>query len=182
MKRVATLFMTLVLVLFFSKNAAYACECGCECAENEKQTMETEKSDGWEDAIREETITFFPNHNFFFRNVFVEDLDEKKVIEMETFSFLREITGDNRLLIEFYPPGDIGSRLDSADYIEKEDAIRLGESEVYAWGYWNSVSYLHTGEMIFEIPIDEETSVMFFVYETPMGWTMELSSFEEPNI
>lgn len=40
----------------------------------------------------------------------------------------------NRLLIEFYPPGDIGSRIDPADCIEKENAVQLGDSGVYAYG------------------------------------------------
>ena len=181
MKKFATLVLaTVMMVLFFYSNTAYACECGCRCDEEEQQTVEKENFNRWEDIMYEEHSVYFPIHNFYFQNVCIENLEGKKVIEMGTFSFLMELEEDNRLLIEFYPPGDIGSRIDPANFTKKEDAIQLGESDVYAYGVWESVSFLHTGEMIFEIPIDEEDSQMILIYENPMyGWTMELVQFEE---
>ena len=177
MKKIATFVLaTVVIVLFFSTNTAYACECGC--SEEEQQAVESEDIDSWENIMYETHNIYFPLHDFFFRNVFIEDLEGNKVIEMGTFSFLMELTEDNRLLIEFYPPGDMGSRIDPSEYIQKEEAIQLGTSDVYAWGYWDSVSYLHTGEMLFEIPIDDEVTQLISVYETPIGWTLELVYFE----
>ena len=176
MKKIATLVLATV-VLFFSINTAYACECGN--GEEEQQVVESEDFDSWENIMYETHNIYFPLQDFFFQNVYVEELEDKKVIEMGTFSFLIELTEDNRLLIEFYPPGDIGSRIDSSEYIQKEEAIQLGTSDVYAWGYWDSVSYLHTGEMLFEIPIEEDYFQTILVYETPNGWTLELVQFEE---
>ena len=177
MKKFATsVFATVVMVLFFSANTAYACE--CECCEIEQQAVENESIDSWENIMYETHNIYFPLHDFFFHNVFIEDLEGNKVIEMGTFSFLVELTEDNRLLIEFYPPGDMGSRIDPSEYIQKEEAIQLGTSDVYAWGYWQSVSYLHTGEMLFEIPIDDEETQVISVYETPVGWTLKLVYFE----
>ena len=116
------------------------------------------------------------------------DEDDKKAIAMETFSFCMELTEDNRLLIEFYPPGDMGARLNSNEmeesdvYVKKEEAIQLGTSDVYVWGYCHSFSYLHTGEILFQMLIDEEVSQEFIVYETPWGWTFEPVYFEDSDI
>ena len=177
MKKFAALVLaTVMIVLFFSTNTAYACECGC--SEEEQQAVEGEDIDSWENIMYETYNIYFPLQDFFFQNVYVEELEDKKVIEMGTFSFLIELTEDNRLLIEFYPPGDMGSRIDPSEYIQKEEAIQLGTSDVYAWGYWQSVSYLHTGEMLFEIPIDDEETQVISVYETPVGWTLKLVYFE----
>ena len=178
-KNAAVVLAMVMIVLFFSTNTAYACECGCRCSEEEQQAVENESIDSWENIMYETHNIYFPLHDFFFHNVFIEDLEGNKVIEMGTFSFLIELTEDNRLLIEFYPPGDVGSRIDSSEYIQKEEAIQLGTSDVYAWGYWQSVSYLHTGEMLFEIPIDDEETQVISVYETPVGWTLKLVYFEE---
>ena len=178
MKKIAALVLaTVMIVLFFSTNTAYACECGC--SEEEQQAVEGEDIDSWENIMYETYNIFFPLQDFFFQNVYVEELEDKKVIEMGTFSFLIELTEDNRLLIEFYPPGDMGASIDSNECVQKEEAIQLGTSDVYAWGYWDSVSYLHTGEMLFEIPIEEDYSQTILVYETPNGWTLELVQFEE---
>ena len=157
MKKIATFVLaTVMIVLFFSTNTAYACECGC--SEEEQQTVESEDIDSWEDIMYATHNIYFPLHDFFFRDVYVEDLDEddKKVIEMGTYSFLIELTEDNRLLIEFYPPGDMGASIDPSECVQKEDAIQLGTSDVYAWGYCHSFSYPHTGEIFFQMPIDEE--------------------------
>ena len=189
MKKIATLVLATV-VLFFSTNTAYACECGCRCSEEEQQAVENEDIDSWENIMYETNNIYFPDHYFFFRDVYVEDLDEddKKVIEMGTYSFLIELTEDNRLLIEFYPPGDMGSRLNSNKddknsdayvKVKKEEAIQLGTSDVYAWGYCHSFSELHTGEIYFQMLIDEEVSQEFILYETPWGWTFEPVYFEE---
>ena len=178
MKKIAALvLLTVMIVLFFSANTAYACECGC--SEEEQQVVEGEDIDSWENIMYETYNIYFPLQDFFFQNVYVEELEDKKVIEMGTFSFLIELTEDNRLLIEFYPPGDMGASIDSNECVQKEEAIQLGTSDVYAWGYWDSVSYLHTGEMLFEIPIEEDYSQTILVYETPNGWTLELVQFEE---
>ena len=179
MKKIAANVLAMVMiVLFFSTHTAYACE---GCNEEEQQAVENEDIDSWENIMYETNNIYFPDHYFFFRDVYVEDLDEedKKVIEMGTFSFLIELTEDNRLLIEFYPPGDIGSRIDSSEYIQKEEAIQLGTSDVYAWGYCHSFSELHTGEIYFQMLIDEEVSQEFILYETPWGWTFEPVYFEE---
>ena len=190
MKKLTTLCMTVaMIVLFFCANnmSAYACECGCGCeceCEEEQQIVENETTTSWEDIMSEEYNLYFPQHDFFFQNIYVEDLGEKKVIEMGTFSFLMELTEDNKLLIQFYPPGDIGSRIDPDDYIDKEHAVQLGESGVHAYGYWSALSYLSTGEMIFEIPIDDEISQAIMVYESPWnGWeTMSLVYFNGEEI
>ena len=186
MKKLTSLCMAvIVMVMFFYTSTAYACDCECGCGiEEGQQTIEKENYDRWEDIMSEEKIYFFPQHNFFLENVYVEDLGEKKVIEMGTFSFLMELTEDNKLLIEFYPPGDIGSRIDPDDYIDKEHAVQLGNSGVYAYGYWSALSYLSTGEMIFEIPIDDEISQAIMVYESPWnGWeTMSLVYFNGEEI
>ena len=178
MKKIATFVLaTVMIVLGFSAHTAYACECGCSV--EEQQAVESEEIDSWENIMYETHNIYFPLQDFFFQNVYVEDLDDKKVIEMGTFSFLIELTNDNRLLIEFYPPGDMGASIDPSEYIQREEAIQLGSSDVYAWGYWDSVSYLHTGEMLFEIPIDDEVSQVISVYETHVGWTFELVYFED---
>lgn len=178
MKKIATFVLaTVMIVLGFSAHTAYACE--CECSVEEQQAVESGEIDSWENIMYETYNIYFPLQDFFFQNVYVEDLDDKKVIEMGTFSFLIELTEDNRLLIEFYPPGDMGASIDPSEYIQREEAIQLGSSDVYAWGYWDSVSYLHTGEMLFEITIDEDFSQTILIYETPYGWTLELVQFEE---
>ena len=191
MKKIATFVLaTVMIVLFFSTNTAYACECKCGCSEEEQQIVESEDIDSWENIMYETHNIYFPNHYFFFRDVYVEDLDEddKKAIAMETFSFCMELTEDNRLLIEFYPPGDMGARLNSNEmedsdvYVKKEEAIQLGTSDVYVWGYCHSFSYLHTGEILFQMLIDEEVSQEFIVYETPWGWTFEPVYFEDSDI
>lgn len=191
MKKIATFVLaTVMIVLFFSTNTAYACECECGCSEEEQQIVESEDIDIWEDIMYETNNIYFPDHYFFFRDVYVEDLDEddKKVIEMGTYSFLIEFTEDNRLLIEFYPPGDMGARLNSNEMedsnvcVKKEEAIQLGTSDVYVWGYCHSFSYLHTGEILFQMLIDEEVSQEFIVYETPWGWTFEPVYFEDSDI
>ena len=191
MKKIATFVLaTVMIVLFFSTNTAYACECECGCSEEEQQIVESEDIDSWENIMYETHNIYFPNHYFFFRDVYVEDLDEddKKAIAMETFSFCMELTEDNRLLIEFYPPGDMGARLNSNEmedsdvYVKKEEAIQLGTSDVYVWGYCHSFSYLHTGEILFQMLIDEEVSQEFIVYETPWGWTFEPVYFEDSDI
>ena len=106
----------------------------------------------------------------------------KKIeVERGTFYFLMEIAEDNRFLIEFYTPGDIGSKIHPADCIDKENAVQLGNSGVYDCGYWSALSYLSTGEMIFEVPIDGELSQSILIYETPWNrWTtMKLMYFNE---
>lgn len=183
-KFAANVLAMVMIVLFFSTHTAYACE---GCNEEEQQAVENEDIDSWENIMYETNNIYFPDHYFFFRDVYVEDLDEddKKVIEMGTYSFLIELTEDNRLLIEFYPPGDMGSRLNSNEMedsdvgVKKEEAIQLGTSDVYVWGYCHSFSYLHTGEILFQMLIDEEVSQEFIVYETPLGWTFEPVYFEE---
>ena len=186
-KFAANVLAMVMIVLFSSTHTAYACECGCGCNEEEQQAVENEDIDSWENIMYETNNIYFPDHYFFFRDVYVEDLDEddKKVIEMGTYSFLIELTEDNRLLIEFYPPGDMGSRLNSNEMedsdvcVKKEEAIQLGTSDVYAWGYCHSFSELHTGEIYFQMLIDEEVSQEFILYETPWGWTFEPVYFEE---
>ena len=75
MKKIATFVLaTVMIVLGFSAHTAYACE--CECSVEEQQAVESGEIDSWENIMYETYNIYFPNHYFFFRDVYVEDLDE----------------------------------------------------------------------------------------------------------
>ena len=135
----------------------------------------------WEDVMQvDETGVTFPKENVSFPGA-VPLLTEENdlVLVMGPYSFWIEFDQENRLLIQFYPVGSAGADIPDDAFIHREECVQIGDSMLYAWGYWRALASLHTGEMIFELSPDPEEPQVIWVAPSQDGWIIQPAYFVE---
>ena len=136
----------------------------------------------WEEIMQvDETGVTFPKENVSFPGAVPLLTEENElVLLMGPYSFwIEQDQANNRLLIELYPVGSVGATIPEDEIILRENCIQIGDSQLYAWGYWSALASLHTGEMIFELSPDPEEPQVIWVAPSQDGWIIQPAYFVE---